>query len=99
MSIEQVKPVLTRAQEVEQLEKRRAEDAKRLKQLKQKGITYTVVETLKGKVGFKINGMGMPKFFYKDHILMLVGDTPEAQVLRNELLQWIDEHPELTDKE
>jgi hypothetical protein len=102
MNNEQKQPVLTRAQEIEQLEKTRKEAAARLKELKKKGVTYKVVETRKGLVGMTINGAGVPKFFYKEHLLDIIGVNEEdeaAQARREELRQWIAEHPELTDKE
>jgi|ERR1035437_1619756 hypothetical protein len=86
--------------EIEQLEAARKAAADRLKELKKnKGVTFKQVETRKGPVGFTIQGMGIPKFFYKQQALDLLDDTEEAKALRLQCLQWIEEHNELTDKE
>lgn len=90
---------LTKAQEIQQLEEQREAAAKRLKELKKNGVSYKQVETKKGLVGMTINGMGVPKFFYKEHLLSIVADTPEAEARREEIRQWVAEHVELTDKQ
>lgn len=62
-------------------------------------VTCQVKTTSKGAVGFVINGLGIPKFFYKQHALMLLGDTEEAAKLRAEMVAWINAQANLTEKE
>lgn len=71
-----------------------------LKEVKASNPTVTVkkVATKKGAVGFTIHGLGMPKFFYKQHALALLGDSEQAIKNRAELVAWINEQTDLTEK-
>lgn len=87
-----------------ELEKRLAEreaDVKALAELrkKAKGVTMKVGTTGKGQVGFNIHGLGMPKWFYKQHALALFSDTDQAKAIRKQILEFIAANPELSDKE
>jgi hypothetical protein len=74
--------------------------ANREKMKQNKGVTCQVTPTSKGTVGFKINGLGIPKFFYKQQAKKLLDDSAEAVELRKQILLWIESHDaELTDKE
>lgn len=74
--------------------------ANREKMKQSKGVTCQVTPTSKGPVGFKINGLGIPKFFYKQHAVKLLGDSAESVELRKQILAWIEANAgELTDKE
>jgi chorismate mutase len=106
MANEQVK-VLTREEreqnnkELQQLKEERQRIAKRTAELKKnKGVTFELKATKAGSVGFLLNGLGLPKFFYKQHAQALLGDNEEAQEMRNQIMDWIEENDaELTDKE
>lgn len=77
-------------------------DRERLAQIKKKakGVTMEKIVTQKGPVGFRINGLGIPKFFYKQQALALLADNDEAKATRQLVLDWMVEHnEELTDKE
>lgn len=53
-----------------------------------------------GPVGFTLNGMGVPKFFYKQQAMALLADTEEGKALRQGILAWIEANKAtLTDKE
>jgi hypothetical protein len=72
----------------------------KLKQVKSNAkVTCQVKTTSKGAVGFVINGLGIPKFFYKQHALMLFGDSEESIKLRAELVEWINAQASLTEKQ
>jgi hypothetical protein len=73
----------------------------KLKQVKSSNpkVTCQVKTTSKGAVGFVINGLGIPKFFYKQHALMLFGDSEESIKLRAELVEWINAQANLTEKQ
>lgn len=65
-----------------------------------KGVTCQLTPTAKGPVGFKINGLGIPKFFYKQQARVLLGEGEAAVALRKQILAWIEAHEvELTDKQ
>lgn len=73
--------------------------AKRDAMKQNKGVSCEVIKTAKGPVGFRINGLGIPKFFYKQQAQKLLGNTEEAAALRASILAWVEAHTELTDKE
>jgi hypothetical protein len=89
------------AQEIEKRLADREADIKALAELrrKAKGVTLKVGTTAKGQVGFNIRGLGMPKWFYKQHAIALFGDNEHSKALRQQILDFIAANPELSDKE
>lgn len=62
-------------------------------------VTCKIHKTQKGHVGFILNGLGIGKFFYKEHARALLSDTEDGYAMRQKVLAWIAENEvELTEK-
>lgn len=86
-------------QEVGQLQAQIKELQAKMKQARTGNVTCQVKTTSKGKVGFVLNGLGIPKFFYKQHAMTLFGDSEQSKELRAKIVEWINAQEVLTDKE
>lgn len=62
-------------------------------------VSCRIHKTQKGGVGFILNGLGIGKFFYKEHARALLADTEDGYAMRQKVLAWIEENEvELTAK-
>ena len=59
-------------------------------QRKAEGVKPKLYTTKKGSTGLTLNGLGgIPQFFYKEHIMRLVGDTEDAEKIRKQIREWV----------
>jgi hypothetical protein len=78
--------------EIQTLERMKADMLAKVKsmQARAKGVSLKVYTAKSsGDSGIVMNGFGKPVFFYKEHLLRLVGDTEEAELIRKQCREWI----------
>jgi len=90
------------AKKVEQLTAQQREEFLQMEQLikeaeaRQKAILGTVFDvkckaytTQAGKTGITVHGLGKSQFFYKSHLLALVGEGADSEKVRQSIREWI----------